>query len=170
MLLVMNRLNNPSDLITLDNKQEITRGNIFFLHFLKQQLLWKFTQWNDFHCHSSNLTRATRKTSGTTWFLVELLTINRTIVPADDLTPNSDRSIAAAILTMKDKQILIIHEERFQLPVPSQCREIIKQMICYFNFCLGLMAISTQWLLTGALDMTPYLMQKLLSDSNTMYM
>ena len=40
-------------------------------------------------------------------------------IAADALATCVARSSAAMILIMQDKQVLVIHEERFQLPVPS---------------------------------------------------
>ena len=42
------------------------------------------------------------------------------IMADDDLAPYVARSSAAMILTMQVKQVLVFHEERFQLIVPSQ--------------------------------------------------
>ena len=41
---------------------------------------------------------------------------------------------AAMVLTVRNKQVLVYHEEEFQLPVPSQSREIIRKLQTYFMF------------------------------------
>ena len=45
---------------------------------------------------------------------------------ADDLAPCVARVSAALVLSMKDTQVLVFHEEEIQLPVPFHCQEVIE--------------------------------------------
>ena len=45
---------------------------------------------------------------------------------ADALAPGGAKSSAAMILTMKNNQVFVFHEEVFQLPVSSQCVEMVE--------------------------------------------
>ena len=44
---------------------------------------------------------------------------------ADDLAPYVARSSAAMALVMLDKEVLVFPQEKFELPVLSQCWEMI---------------------------------------------
>ena len=52
-------------------------------------------------------------------------------IAADGLAPWVARPSAAMVLNMQDKQVLVFHEEGFQLPVSSQWWEIIENANMY---------------------------------------
>ena len=53
---------------------------------------------------------------------------------ADALAPFITRSSAIIILTMQDKWVLVFHEEEFQVHLPSECWEIIKNANIFLSF------------------------------------
>ena len=53
---------------------------------------------------------------------------------ADALVMEGTRSSATVVLNMLDKQVLVFHQEEFQLPVPSQCRDIKKTIQIQISF------------------------------------
>ena len=61
---------------------------------------------------------------------------------------------------------LLAFLKRYVLRLVLNAARVAHNRMFFLRLGLGLMAISTQWLL----DVTPYLMQKVLSNSNSMYM
>ena len=53
---------------------------------------------------------------------------------ADALAPSLARSSAAIVLTMQDGRVLVFHEEGFQLPVASQCWEMMENVDVFSYF------------------------------------
>ena len=49
-------------------------------------------------------------------------------MPADALAPCVARSSAAMVLAMRNGQVLVFHEEGFQLPVSCQCRGLTEDV------------------------------------------
>ena len=47
---------------------------------------------------------------------------------ADALAPLVARPSATMLLTMEDKQVLVIHKVRFQLPLPSEFWELLENL------------------------------------------
>ena len=63
---------------------------------------------------------------------------------ADALAPRVARASAAMVLTMEDKQILVFHEEGFQLPVPSPFCEKL-EIFSKINSASKLFSIYSLW-------------------------
>ena len=50
----------------------------------------------------------------------------------DALAPCNTKSKAATVLSLKGKHVLVFHEKWFQLPVPSECCEMIQNTSMYW--------------------------------------
>ena len=78
--------------------------------------------------HENNPVHIELKPSGT-----ETRIFYETKVNAEDLVLYIARSSPIMVLTMKDKGIPVIQEAEFQLPVPSQCWEMIENANIFYD-------------------------------------
>ena len=115
------------------------------------EIFIKFNYWNEISLQNwRNYFSSSGAETGTFW----KYQVN--IMVADALAPYVARPSAAMVLMVWDKQALVFHGERFQLPAPSKCWEIKQNIFSCFlkyifqvNICCKMVVSRPRYYING---------------------